>query len=182
MKDLIWDIAKSGEQVLENTELQSIEEPKELFVARGVSLEAKDSTYKINRFVDNKIAHDVKENGAIKISDTVFNYSKSYKTKTIDLKRLLEWATSKNSVRLLGPVDAELRAPTVALDIKQSPKVVAEKLARKGIMAGSGDFYAVRALEAHGIDTSKGVLRLSYVHYTNRAEIEKLVDALDTII
>jgi selenocysteine lyase/cysteine desulfurase len=95
---------------------------------------------------------------------------------------LLEWATSKNSVRLLGPVDAELRAPTVALDIKQSPKDVAEKLARKGIMAGSGDFYAVRALEAHGIDTSKGVLRLSYVHYTNRAEIDKLVDALDTII
>ena len=95
---------------------------------------------------------------------------------------LLEWATSKNSVRLLGPVDAELRAPTVALDIKQSPKDVAEKLARKGIMAGSGDFYAVRALEAHGIDTSKGVLRLSYVHYTNRAEIEKLVDALDTLI
>jgi len=95
---------------------------------------------------------------------------------------LLEWATSKNSVRLLWPVDAELRAPTVALDIKQSPKDVAEKLARKGIMAGSGDFYAVRALEAHGIDTSKGVLRLSYVHYTTRAEIEKLVDALDTII
>ena len=95
---------------------------------------------------------------------------------------LLEWATSKNSVRLLGPVDAELRAPTIALDIKQSPKDVAEKLARKGIMAGSGDFYAVRALEAHGIEPSKGVLRLSYVHYTNSEEIEKLVDALDTII
>ena len=95
---------------------------------------------------------------------------------------LLEWATSKNSVRLLGPVDAELRAPTVALDIKQSPKDVAEKLARKGIMAGSGDFYAVRALEAHGIEPSKGVLRLSYVHYTSREEIEKLVDALDTVI
>ena len=95
MKDLIWDIAKSGEEALENTELQSIEEPKELFVARGVSLEAKDSTYKINKFVDNKIAHDVKENGAIKISDTVFNYSKSYKSKTIDLKRLIDWATSK---------------------------------------------------------------------------------------
>ena len=50
MKDLIWDIAKSGEETLENTELQSIEEPKELFIARGVSLEAKDSTYKINKF------------------------------------------------------------------------------------------------------------------------------------
>ena len=55
MKDLIWDIAKSGEETLENTELQTIEEPKELFIARGVSLEAKDSTYKINKFVDNKI-------------------------------------------------------------------------------------------------------------------------------
>ena len=67
MKDLIWDIAKSGEETLENTELQSIEEPKELFIARGVSLEAKDSTYKINKFVDNKIALDVQEKGAIKI-------------------------------------------------------------------------------------------------------------------
>ena len=95
MKDLIWDIAKSGEETLENTELQSIEEPKELFIARGVSLEAKDSTYKINKFVDNKIALDVQEKGAIKISDTVFNYSKSYKSETIDLKRLIDWATSK---------------------------------------------------------------------------------------
>ena len=49
-------------------------------------------------------------------------------------------------------------------------------------MAGSGDFYAVRALEAHGIDTDKGVLRLSYVHYTKPEEIEKLVDALDCSI
>ena len=95
---------------------------------------------------------------------------------------LLEWTTSKNSVRLLGPTEAELRAPTVALDIKQSPKKVANELALKGVMAGSGDFYAVRALEAHGIDTDKGVLRLSYVHYTKPEEIEKLVDALDTII
>ena len=95
MKDLIWEIAKSGEEVLENTELQAIEEPKELFVARGVSLEAKDSTFKINKFVDNKIALDVQEKGAIKISDTVFNFSKSYKSKTIDLNKLIDWATNK---------------------------------------------------------------------------------------
>ena len=95
---------------------------------------------------------------------------------------LLEWASNKNSVRLLGPDKAGLRAPTIALDIKQDPKDVTNKLAQKGIMAGSGDFYAFRALEAHDIDTSKGVLRLSYVHYTNREEIEKLVDALDCSI
>ena len=40
MRDLIWDIAKSGEEDLTNTELQSIEEPNELFIARGISFEA----------------------------------------------------------------------------------------------------------------------------------------------
>ena len=49
MKDLIWDIAKSGEENLQNTELYEINEPKELFAARGISLEAKDSTQKINK-------------------------------------------------------------------------------------------------------------------------------------
>ena len=66
MRDLIWDIAKSGEEDLTNTELQSIEEPNELFIARGISLEAKDSTTKINKFVDHKMANDVQEKGALK--------------------------------------------------------------------------------------------------------------------
>ena len=75
MKDLIWDIAKSGEQQLENTDLQTIEEPKELFVARGVSLEAKDSTTGINKFVDLKIADNVSEKGALKLGGRVYNLS-----------------------------------------------------------------------------------------------------------
>ena len=81
MRDLIWEIAKSGEEDLSNTELQAIEEPTELFVARGISLEAKDSTGKINKFVDVKIANDVEEKGAIKISGKVFNFSKDYDTR-----------------------------------------------------------------------------------------------------
>jgi len=95
MRDLIWEIAKSGEEDLSNTELQAIEEPTELFVARGISLEAKDSTGKINKFVDVKIANDVEEKGAIKISGKVFNFSKGYKTMTQDVKKLLLWATNK---------------------------------------------------------------------------------------
>ena len=95
MRDLIWEIAKSGEEDLTNTELQAIEEPTELFVARGISLEAKDSTGKINKFVDVKIANDVEEKGAIKISGKVFNFSKGYKTMTQDVKTLLLWATNR---------------------------------------------------------------------------------------
>ncbi len=95
MRDLIWEIAKSGDEDLSNTELQSIDEPKELFVARGISLEAKDSTTKINKFVDNKMANDVEEKGALKIGDKVFNFSKGYKTLTHDVRLLLQWATNK---------------------------------------------------------------------------------------
>ena len=76
IRDLIWEIAKSGDDDLSNTELQSIEEPNDLFIARGISLEAKDSTTKINKFVDHKMANDVEEKGALKIGGKVFNFSK----------------------------------------------------------------------------------------------------------
>ena len=95
MRDLIWEIAKSGEEDLSNTELQAVVEPKELYVARGLSGEAKRSTTNINSFVDTKMAENVEENGAIKIGKTVFNYSKSSRTVLQDARALLNWATNK---------------------------------------------------------------------------------------
>jgi selenocysteine lyase/cysteine desulfurase len=49
-------------------------------------------------------------------------------------------------------------------------------------MAGASDFYAVRPLTAMGIDPDRGVLRLSFVHYTRKAEIDKLMNALDDFL
>jgi len=46
-------------------------------------------------------------------------------------------------------------------------------------MVDSGDFYAVRLLEALGISINHGVLRLSFVHYTSEQDVEKLIAALD---
>ena len=59
---------------------------------------------------------------------------------------------------------------------------VAAELAGLGIMAGGGDFYAVRALEAMGVDMDKGVLRLSFTHYTSPDEMDKLLSALDKVL
>jgi selenocysteine lyase/cysteine desulfurase len=42
-----------------------------------------------------------------------------------------------------------------------------------------GHFYAHRLVEALGLDTDTGVVRASYVHYTEPAEIDRLVEALD---
>ncbi len=98
------------------------------------------------------------------------------------LQQLLDAVKSRNSVRLIGPDKAEGRAPTVALALSGSGAAAAEELAKHGIMAGGGDFYAVRALEAMGVDPEKGVLRLSFTHYTSQAEMDQLLNALDTVL
>ncbi|SMH58218.1 aminotransferase class V-fold PLP-dependent enzyme [Maritimibacter sp. HL-12] len=95
------------------------------------------------------------------------------------LQPLLDYLSARNDVRLLGPTRAERRAPTVALELSAPGAGVAAALALEGIMAGGGDFYAVRPLEAMGVDPDKGVLRLSFVHYTTEAEVDKLIAALD---
>jgi len=49
-------------------------------------------------------------------------------------------------------------------------------------MAGGGDFYAVRLLEALGGKPEHGALRLSFVQYTAKEEVDKLITALDTVL
>lgn len=98
------------------------------------------------------------------------------------LQPLLDAVKDRNDLRLLGPSQAEGRAPTVALALNRPAGPVAAELAQHGIMAGGGDFYAVRALGALGVDPDQGVLRLSFTHYTRREEIDQLLDALDKVL
>ncbi|WP_273486437.1 aminotransferase class V-fold PLP-dependent enzyme [Lentibacter algarum] len=98
------------------------------------------------------------------------------------LQPLLDYVSAKNSVRLIGPSHAAGRAPTVALELAQAGEPVAAELAAHGVMAGGGDFYALRALKAMGVDPEKGVLRLSFVHYTSEAEVQQLMEALDRVL
>ena len=46
-------------------------------------------------------------------------------------------------------------------------------------MVGAGHFYAVRLLEALGLDPARGVLRISLLHYNSAVEIDRLLLALD---
>ena len=98
------------------------------------------------------------------------------------LQPLLDYVGTRNSIRLIGPSDAGKRAPTVALELQRGGEAVAAELAPHGIMAGGGDFYAIRALEAMGVDAAKGVLRLSFVHYTSAEEVDQLITALDQVL
>ena len=95
---------------------------------------------------------------------------------------LLSYLEGKNSVRLLGPRDAARRAPTVAIEADRPGEDLATALAPHDIGAGGGDFYAVRPLEALGVDPAKGVLRVSFTHYTTEAEVDRLIRALDHVL
>ncbi len=98
------------------------------------------------------------------------------------LQPLLDYLGDKNSVRMLGPRDANIKAPTVALSMQRRGEEVAAELANHGVMAGGGDFYGVRCLEVQGVDPDHGVLRLSFVHYTHEDEVQKLITTLDKIL
>lgn len=98
------------------------------------------------------------------------------------LQPVLDWASQRNDLRLLGPRTAASRAPTVALLADRPGEDLARDLAVHGIMAGGGGFYANRALAAQGIEPDHGVLRLSFVHYTSAQEIDRLLAALDRVL
>ncbi len=96
------------------------------------------------------------------------------------LTPLLAWLRAREDVRIIGPDDAHQRAPTVSILPQHRPIAdVMVELERHRIMAGSGHFYAVRLLQAMGIPPSPGVLRVSFLHYTTRAEVDQLIAALD---
>ena len=98
------------------------------------------------------------------------------------LQPLLDAVSARNDLRLIGPSDATRRAPTVALALNRPAEPVAADLAAHGVMAGGGDFYAVRPLQAMGVDPEQGVLRLSFTHYTHPDEITQLLQALEKVL
>jgi selenocysteine lyase/cysteine desulfurase len=99
------------------------------------------------------------------------------------LAGLLEYLRERKGIRLLGPATAAERAATVSFVTQAvEPADVVKALAQRGFMAGYGNFYAVRVLEAMGVDPARGAVRVSFVHYTSPAEVTGLIEALDTVI
>lgn len=96
------------------------------------------------------------------------------------LPLLLDYVSRHPKLTLVGPSDFNRRTATVSvLSTDQTPQQVAAKLVKQGIICGAGHFYAVRLLEALGVNPATGVLRLSFVHYTSQEDMDQLFNALD---
>jgi selenocysteine lyase/cysteine desulfurase len=99
------------------------------------------------------------------------------------LSELLGYLKGRKGLRVLGPTDPSQRAATVSfLPGAIDPADVVRHLAERGFMAGNGNFYAVRLLEAMGVDSSRGAVRVSFVHYNSMQEITRLIQALDSLL
>lgn len=98
------------------------------------------------------------------------------------LEPLLEYLRGRNDLRLIGPALAAGRVPTVAVLAARPGEEISGDLAKLGVNCWGGDFYATRAIEALGIDPGHGVLRMSFVHYTSVADVERLVAGLDRVL
>lgn len=100
---------------------------------------------------------------------------------TLLLEPLMDYLAGRPDLRVLGPRGAgPARLPTVSIALPEPALRAASRLARLGIMAGGGDFYAGRLLAALEVDPAHGVLRLSLAHYTLPEEVDRLIVALDT--
>lgn len=95
---------------------------------------------------------------------------------------LLDYLAGRNDLRLIGPRDAQARAPTIAVELAGAAEDAARALGALGVNCGGSDFYGVRPLQAMGVDPAKGVLRLSLVHYTSAAEVARAIEALDRVL
>jgi len=99
------------------------------------------------------------------------------------LTTLLEYLGERGDIRVLGPKVAEQRAATVAFVTETiEPVEVVRALARRGFMAGNGNFYAVRVLQAMNVSPDRGAVRLSMLHYNSSDEVKRVIEALEQIL
>lgn len=101
--------------------------------------------------------------------------------------RLLDALAGRDDVRLLGPASLDgvtgHRCPTVAFStLRREPRDVAHDLVQRGVQTSSGHYYAARVLDGLGVDPDRGVVRLSFVHYTSPDDVDRAVNALADVL
>ena len=95
------------------------------------------------------------------------------------LQPLLDFLAQQPKVRLIGRTRAAERAPTVSFTVKGRRSVdIAAQLAQAKLGVGVGNFYAYRLIKSLGIDTEDGAVRVSFVHYTSKEEVDRLMQEL----
>jgi selenocysteine lyase/cysteine desulfurase len=94
-------------------------------------------------------------------------------------KQLETRLTELDGVSLFG--HAKLRTPTLLFSIEgRSSSQVSEQLAAVGVNAPAGNFYAMEVSRRLGLG-DLGAVRAGLAPYTNQHDVDRLVDAIETV-
>ncbi|MGL5109261.1 MAG: cysteine desulfurase-like protein [Vibrio ordalii] len=89
-----------------------------------------------------------------------------------------------SSAKLYGltKANSELRTPTFAIRLSNHhPEFVAKTLGEHNICVWNGHFYALGLVRQLDLENSGGVVRIGFMHYNTRSEIDALFDVLSTL-
>lgn len=83
---------------------------------------------------------------------------------------------------ITDPNRLDERTPTFSIRINNvAPEVMARSLARQGMFAWHGHFYALTLMETLDLHREGGTLRIGFVHYNTRGEVDRLLEALNRL-
>jgi len=95
------------------------------------------------------------------------------------MEPLFDFLNSRDDIEIVGPNTLENRAPIISIRSKSMDlKKLYTGLIKHKLMLGMGNFYAHRPLMDLDIPTDPGVIRISFIHYTSKEEIDQLIEAL----
>ncbi len=91
------------------------------------------------------------------------------------LRQMWDGLARLEKVRLYGPQPGRPRTPTLSFTVRDVPsRVVAERLAERGVFVSNGDFYATTVVERLG-HARDGLVRAGCACYTTADEVERLI-------
>jgi cysteine desulfurase family protein (TIGR01976 family) len=113
----------------------------------------------------------------------VFGAIRNYEEKLI--WQLIEGLQKIDGIKIYGIVDRQRsaeRMPTISFTCDRiTPRDLAKRLAKVGIFAWHGNYYAWELSHALGREPD-GMLRMGIVHYNTAAEIQRTIDAVSHIV
>ena len=100
-------------------------------------------------------------------------------------EKLLAYLRARNDCQIIGNPDGTdpNRVATISFTIEgEDPEQVCKNLDKHKIAIRFGDFHARRLVDSMGLSEANGALRVSMTHYNTLEEVDRLIQALETVL
>lgn len=126
-------------------------------------------------------AHGINESGRAAV-EAAFNMFADQEEMLSD--RLLSYLRGREDVTIIGTASSGKadRVPTISFIVNnQSSEALVRKIDPSGIGIRFGDFHSKRLVNSLNLSSGDGVIRVSAVHYNTVAEIDRLIEQLESL-